>query len=406
MMNFWKRKREERSAEEWGSLDPRLAEAFGIARNSAGMAVTAASAENLSTVLACVQAIAAGIASLPALVYRATDGGREEAPDHPLARLILNGVNDREGWPDFLESVVANALLRGNGLAEIVTDDRGRLRELHGIPWAWVAPRVLTSGQLVFDWTDTYGLRGAPGQMRRLLNSEVVHLKDRSDDGVLGRSRLSRARETIGTALAVQVFAGSTYANQATPKGVLTFKSKLSAESLQRVKAMWRELFTGPDNAAKTLVLDQDGAFAPISVSPEDAELLASRRFTTEELARLFNVPPPIVGIWDHSSFTNSETAGRWFAIFTLTPWIRKLETEFARAILGAGYSLEIDLSGLTRGDYAARWAAHKIAVDSRILTPNEVRETEGYNPRPGGDEMASPPTAPAPEPATTQNAP
>ena len=402
MLGRWRRKREER-AQEWGSLDPRLAEAFGISRSAAGVSVTATSAEGLATVSACVQAIAAGIASLPALVYRETEGGREEAPDHPLARMIRDGVNDREGWPDFIESLVANALLRGNGLAEIVTDDRGRLRELCSIPWAWVAPRVLTSGRLAFEVTDMYGARGAPGHMRRLLNAEVIHIKDRSDDGMLGRSRLSRARETIGTALAVQLFAASTYANQATPKGVLSFKSRLNSDQLVRVKQMWLDLFTGPDNAAKTLILDQDGEFKPMSVSPEDAELLASRRFTTEELARLFNVPPPIVGIWDHSSFTNSETAGRWFAIFTLTPWIRKLETEFARAVLGAGYSLEIDLSGLTRGDYAARWNAHKIAVGSRILTPNEVREAEGYNPRPDGDALAAEPSTPAPAPAVAE---
>ena len=391
-MAFWNRKRKPEQREEWGSLDPRLAEAFGVVRSTSGATVTPMTAENLSTLFACVQGIAGSIASLPALVYRKTDDGREEAPDHLLSRLIRDGVNDRESWPDFLESVLANALLRGNGLAEVVADDRGRLRELHGVPWAWVSPRLLTSGRLVFDWTDTYGIRGAPGVMRRLLNTEVIHIKDRSDDGVLGRSRLSRARETIGTALAVQVFAGSTYANQATPKGVLSFKSKLNSDQLNLVKAMWRDLFTGPDRAAKTLILDQEGAFNPISVSPEDAELLASRRFTTEELARLYGVPPPLAGIWDHSSFTNSETAGRWYAIFTLTPWIRKIETEFARAVLGSGYSLEIDLSGLTRGDYAARWNAHKIAVDAKILTPNEVRETEGYNPRPDGNEPVDKP--------------
>ena len=303
--------------------------------------------------------------------------------------MIRDGVNDRESWPDFLEHLVANALLRGNGLAGIGTDDRGRLRELYSIPWAWVSPRIVQSGRLVFDWTDSYGTRGEPGKMRRLIGAEVIHIKDRSDDGVLGRSRLSRARETIGTALAVQHFAAATYRNQATPKGLLSIKGRLSEGPLERLKAQWRDLFAGADNAAKTLILDQDASFSPISVSPEDAELLQSRRFTTEELARLYNVPPPIVGIWDHSSFTNSETAGRWFAIFTLTPWIRKLETEFARAVLGAGYSLEIDLSGLTRGDYGARWAAHKIAVDSRILTTNEVREAEGYNPRPDGYELA-----------------
>jgi HK97 family phage portal protein len=375
-----------RRSEEWGTLDPRLAAAFGAGPTSSGISPTASMAENLGTILACVQAIGGGIASLPALVYRMTPDGREEVDDHPLARMIRDGVNDRESWPDFLEMLVANAVLRGNGLAEIVTDSNGRLRELRSAPWQWVAARAVPSGRLVFDVSDPFGIYGPPGHTRRLIPGEVIHLKDRTDDGLLGRSRLSRAREVVGTGLALQHFSGAQWRNGATPRGALTFKGKLGAPQLEQVRALWSSLFTGPDNAAKALILDQDGDFKPLSVSPEDAEVLASRRFTTEELARLYNVPPPIVGIWDHSSFTNSETAGRWFAQFTLTPWIRKLETEFARTVLGRGYSMEIDLSGLTRGDYSARWAAHKIAVDADILTRNEVRQVEGYNRRPDGD--------------------
>jgi HK97 family phage portal protein len=108
-----------------------------------------------------------------------------------------------------------------------------------------------------------------------------------------------------------------------------------------------------------------------ISVSPEDAELLASRRFSTEELARIFQVPPPLVGIWDNSTFTNSETAGRWFATHTLAPWLRKLEAEFSRSVFTAGSPsfLEFDLSGFLRGDPEARWRSYDIAIKNRVLT-------------------------------------
>lgn len=390
-MGFWSRLmgRTERRSEEWGTLDPRLAEALGGGPSWSGETVSVRSAENLSTVMACVGAIAGGISSLPALIYRNTPDGREEVDDHPVARMIRGGVNERESWPDFLDLWVSNALLLGNGLAEIVFDDRGAARELRSQPWDRVTARLLQSRRLAFDVSDPTGLYGPAGKPRRLLQGEVLHLKDRSDDGLLGRSRLSRAREAIGTGIATQRFAGAMYKNGATPRGALKFSGRLSQEQVDRVRGLWQTLFTGADNAAKVLILDNDGEFKPFSVSPEDAELLASRRFTTEELARIYNVPPPIVGIWDHSSFTNSETAGRWFASFTLTPWIRKIEAEFSRALLGRGYSLEIDLSGLTRGDYSARWAAHKIAVDADILSRNEVRQVEGYNKRPDGDKPA-----------------
>ena len=123
-------------------------------------------------------------------------------------------------------------------------------------------------------------------------------------------------------------------------------------------------------------------------VSPEDAEFLASRRFTTEELCRVFGVPPVIAGDLSHGTFTNSETMLRWFAMATLTPWIRKIEAEFSPQRVSVNpaattHKLEIDLSGLLRGDPAQRWASWKIAADANILTVNEIREIEGFNPLP-----------------------
>ena len=114
--------------------------------------------------------------------------------------------------------------------------------------------------------------------------------------------------------------------------------------------------------------------------------MLASRRFTVEELCRLFQVPPPIVQDYTHNTFTNAAQASLWYAQLTLSPWVRKIEEEFRRSVLGAGsadLSLEVDLSGLMRGDYEARWKAHEIAVRNQILDANEVREVEGWNPRP-----------------------
>jgi HK97 family phage portal protein len=142
----------------------------------------------------------------------------------------------------------------------------------------------------------------------------------------------------------------------------------------------------GAANGKRVMFMDKDTTFTPMQISPEDAEVLASRRFSGEEIARLFGVPPPIVGDLTHGTFTNSETAGRWFAQFTLAPWARKIEAEFARSVFadptGATH-IEIDLAGLMRGSYTERWTANVAAVAAGILTANEVRETEGYNPLP-----------------------
>ncbi|WP_291718741.1 phage portal protein [Magnetospirillum sp. 64-120] len=358
---------------------------------ASGQRVNARVAENLSTVLACVGAISTAIASLPVFVYRRVDGGREEDDGHPLARLIQAGPNPWQSWVDWVEWTAASALLRGNALSEVVTDSAGAVMALNPIPWDWVSVQLLPTGRLAYDVTEATGIYGGSGRVRRLLAHEVLHIKDRSDDGMVGRSRLSRAAETVGGALAVQNFAGSIYKNGINPSGAIKLgQAKLPEGALTRLREGLERMFAGSGNAARALILEGGAEWQQISVSPEDAELLASRRFTTEELARLYQVPPPIVGIWDHSSFTNSETAGRWFAQFTLAPWIRKIEAEFARSVLTAAgresHHVEFDLSGFLRGDPAQRWQGYDVALRNRVLTPNEVRQAEGYNRRPGGD--------------------
>lgn len=351
---------------------------------AAGQQVNHHTAEGLSVVLACVGAISGALASLPAYVYRRQGTARLEAADHPLAGLIRRGPNKWQSWPDFIEWLAASALLRGNALIEIVTD-RGVLAELRPIPWDNAAVTMLPSGRLVYDITNIQSLYDGTGRIRRLLDTEVVHLRDRTDDGLVGRSRLHRAAAVVGASLAVQSFASSLYTNGAFPSGTIEVPGALSDPALEQLRARFTEAFTGPKNAAKALVLENGVKWNSISISPEDAELLASRKFSGEELARIFNVPPPLIGILDHSSFTNSETAGRWFAQHTLAPWIRKIEAEFGRAVLNGDAELEIDMTGFLRGDPAQRWQGYDIALRNTVLTVDEVREAEGYNPLSAG---------------------
>ncbi len=356
--------------------------------------VNARLAENLSMVLAPVSAIATALSSLPVWVYRRTPAGRVADENHPIMRLVREGPNPHQSWPDFMEFIVASILLRGNGVSEIVADNgTGEIRELRAFPWSDVAIQLLGNGRLAYDVSDTNGLYyGAIGRTRRLLQDQVLHIRDRSDDGLIGRSRLSRCASVVSVALAVQEFSASLYENGINPSGALEVEGKLSPEALKQLAKNFREAFTGSHNAARTLVLDQAVKWKQISISPEDAEMLATRRFSGEELARLYQVPPPIVGDLTHGTFTNSETLIRFFAQSTLSSWCRKIEAAFMRSLLSESdrqtHEIEIDLSGLLRGDPETRWASHKIAVDARILTPNEIREEEGWNPRPGGDEF------------------
>ncbi len=340
-------------------------------------ALSARAHENLSTVLACTAAISSALAYVPALIYRVTDDGRTEVPNHPVRRLTRQGVNASTTWPDFMEHLVASALLTGNGLATIERDGRGQLLSLSWVPWGMVTVQYLRSGRLAYDVTDGRG--GA----RRFLQGEVLHLRDRTDDGLIGRSRLSRAAEAVAGVVASNEFAKSFLDRGAAPSGVIELPGTFTKEQRDALRDQFQSRHGGAGKAGSTLILDGGMTWKAASISPEDAELLDSRKFGVEEICRLFQVPPPLVQDYSHNTFTNSETAGRWFAQFTLAAWARKIEAEFARSVLASGLELELDLSGFLRGDPQTRWAAHKIAIDTGVLDADEVRQVEGWNPRP-----------------------
>lgn len=403
-MSWWSRIKQavSRRSEEWGTLDPRLAAAFGISETAAGVTVNARVAEAQSTVFGCVQAISSAVAQLPIYVYKREGNSRIEQPGHPLQRLYHDGPNENQSWPDFMESFVASTLLRGNGLTEIGTDRNGQLESLKFIPWDWTTVQLMPGKRLAFDVFEPFG-PGANGKQRRLLSDEVIYLKDRSDDGLIGRSRLSRAAEVVGTAAAASQFAGSFFRNSANPSGALEYDKGLGETQFAQLKDRLKEGFVGPTKAGRFLILENGMKWKQIALSPEDAELLESRRFSVEELCRIYQVPPPIVQDYTHNTFTNSETAGRWFAQFTIAPWARKIEAAMARALFerGSGFEIEFDMSGFLRGDPLQRWQSHQIALANKVLSPNEVRQVEGWNPREGGDEFeeTKEPAAPDPEP-------
>lgn len=337
-------------------------------------------AENVASVTACCNVIASAIASLPPILYRLRAGNKVEVEDHPLLSLVRQGPNEQSTWFDMIEAWVASMLLFGNGLLAIDRDDTGGLIGLRFIPWSWVTVSRAASGRLLYD-VNELGTLGAAGRSYRLLETEVLHLKDRSDDGLIGRPRLGRAGDAIAAAIVAQATARSFLNNAMMPSIALEVPGTLSPEQAQRLREQLNTRYTGAENAGRALVLDGNIKASVLQVTPEDAELLESRRFSVEEVCRVFQVPPPLVQDYSRNTFTNAATAGLWFGQFTLGPIVRKIEAEFSRSLLPSGYALELDMSAFLRGDPATRWQAHKIALETGALTVNEVREIEGFDP-------------------------
>jgi HK97 family phage portal protein len=262
--------------------------------------------------------------TLSSIIYQKTGKTRSEANTGEIQALVKNGPNPWQTWPEFIEMLVAQTLLRGNGLVEIESDRSGEVTGLRVIPWGWCNVQMLPSGQLVYDVYDQPGIYApTQGRRRRLLQHEVIHVRDRSDDGLIGKSRLQRAAAVLRNAQAVNSFATSILENGLHVSDVLTSERDLTQEAIAGVRQKFQDTHGGPGKAGKLLILPGGNfTFHKVSITPEDAELLESRKFTTEEICRLFQVPPPIVSDYSHNTFTNSEQAGRWFAQFCLLPWV------------------------------------------------------------------------------------
>ncbi len=341
-------------------------------------------AEDVAAVVACVNAIASSIASLPVYCYRNTNsGGREEVTAGPLVNLLRRPC-EYLTWPGWVEFQLGQMLLHGQCFAEIVTDRQDAVVALDPIPFREVGIVWLPSGRIAYDVTR---LRGQPGaQPRRVLARDMFTLLDRSDDGVTGRSRLSRSPGVVAAALEAQRFAVFAFQNQATPSVAVVLPPGITPDGVRRMRAYFTMRQAGTDNARRPLFLDASSDVKTLSVSPEDAELLNARRFSVEEVCRVFGVPPPVVQHYEHNAYANATQAAQWFAVNTLQPIIRKIESEFSRSVISdPAAHIEFDLSGMTRGSHLERWQANEIMVRSGIVSVAEIRDAEGFG-GPGPD--------------------
>lgn len=342
-------------------------------------------AENLSAVFACVQIISETVATLPLVVYRKEGDGKFPVAGHPVARLFSLEPNSLQTPPEFLEMVLAHCLLRGNSYAEIIRDNRGAPVELIPLhPDTVAVLRIPNTRRVLYD------VSGPDGGTRRLLADEVLHLKDRSDDGVVGKSRLHRARETFGTAISTERFAGATYRNGAKLSGVLTHPDQIGTDAQNNIRQSFVDKYSGADKAASVAVLEEGMKWTSISVSPEDAQMLESRRFSVEQIARMYRVPPPVLGDLSNGSYSNVTELGRWFYQHCIMPWCYKIERTIERALFSDAsrnaYEVEFDADVLVRGDMLQRFQAYRIGREVGLYSANELRKFENLNPRTDAD--------------------
>ncbi|MCA0919707.1 phage portal protein [Pseudooceanicola nanhaiensis] len=340
----------------------------------------------LSAVWACTNLLAGSIGSLPVMTYRTTEEGREPARDHALFRLLHDSPNYDQTALDFWEFVAASLELWGNAYAAVERESSGRLIALVPIRPDLVSVRRRESGTLEYRWTED-------GQSHVRPDSGVLHIRGFGGNPLGGMSTLHFGRQAFGLARAIDRSAGTTFKNGMRPSGALTFKDWLSAEQREITKTVLVETFVGAQNTGRPLVLEGDTTWTPLTINPEDAQMLESRRFSVEEICRFFGVPPHMIGHTEKSTSwgTGLEQQTLAFQKFTLRRRLKRIEQAVNKQLLSAadrarGLYVEFNLEGLLRGDSASRSAFYQSGLSNGWLTINEVRARENLGPVEGGD--------------------
>lgn len=346
------------------------------------------SAQGISAVYGCVAAISETVASLPLILFRRTGDDRERASDHPLYRVLHDLPNPGQTALEFREWMQACVLLRGNAFARIVRGWDGQVREL----WPLSPDRVtvLSVGDaLAYDVTDQ------AGKVQRLLADEVLHLRHRAgDDARLGVSPIAAAREVIQLAIAERDHGNATFINGTRLSGILKFPGQLKTGQRQTIRDSWNSQYAGGTNSGKTAILEEGVEYQTVSMTLEDAEWIAARQFSVEEVCRLFRVPPTIVGDLRHGNYSNSVELARQFVTLTLRRHLLMWEQAIAHKLLTeAGrrtYFAEHQVEGLLRGDATNRADFYAKGIDAGWLLPSEARRLENLPTVPGIDDAHS----------------
>ena len=371
---------------------------FFMGSSTSGKRVNERSAMQMTAVYSCVRILSEAVASLPLQFYRYNEnGGKEKAVDHPLYFLLHDEPNPEMTSFVFRETLMMHLLIYGNAFSQIIRNGKGEIVALYPLMPDRMTVDRDEGGHLYYEYTvydaDDVAGRGstgakAAGKTVRLLPYDVLHIPGLGFDGLVGYSPIAMAKNAIGMAIACEEYGAKFFANGAAPSGVLEHPGTLKDPS--RVRESWQATFGGSSNAQKVAVLEEGMKYTPISISPEQAQFLETRTFQIDEIARIFRVPPHMIGDLEKSSFNNIEQQSLEFVKYTLDPWVSRWEQAMVRALLTPEekkrYFFKFNVDGLLRGDYQSRMQGYATARQNGWMSANDIRELENLDKIPAED--------------------
>lgn len=356
-----------------------------------GITVSPESAMRYTTVMICVRVLAESVASLPCVLYkRRKDDGKDRADGHPTYHVLHNQANAWNTAFEYTEGTMGNLAMRGNGYAYVERNSLGQTTAT--IP---LNPDPVKIEQ-ASDWSPIYTVTLPDNTRTKLKRSEIHHIRGPFPKGYVGQSMISLARESIGLGLAAERFGSNLYANGVKPSGFLRHPKQLGPVATENIRKSFEERYAGLENSSRPLILEEGMEWTALSINPDDAQFLETRKFQRSEIAGVFRVPAHLVNDLEKATFSNIEHSTLDFIIHSLRPWLVRWEQAINRDLLTEkdrheGYFAEFMIDGLLRGDFATRMAGYALQIQNGIASPNEVRARENMNPRLDGDEYWKP---------------
>jgi HK97 family phage portal protein len=354
---------------------------YGGNRNPSGVRIDPETALRSTVVLACVRVLSSSVAGLPLHLYRRLpNGGKEIAREVPLYRILHERPNGWQTSYEWREQIMLHLLTHGQAFVEIA--GAGPATQLIVLHPSRMQVERIENGRLRYRYREDRGTETIYSQ------DAIMHLRWLSDDGVNGMVPVELARDAIGLARACEIHGASFFGNGARPGVVLSTDSTISAEAAEALRNGWERMHRGSERSHRTAVLQ--GGLKPIEIgggNMQESQFLETRRFAVEECARVWGVPPHLVGDLSRSSFSNIEQQSIDFVTNGLMPWLRRIESAIARDLItDDSLFAEFDTRGLLRADAAGRSAYFNTLWSLGVASVNEIRAWENMNPVDGGD--------------------
>lgn len=342
----------------------------------------------VSAVYACARNICEDIGKLRVDVYSVERDQydnirRKVAIRHPL-RILLKKPNRYQDNFQFIETIMMALVMRGNSYVAIMRDRAGRPAALIPVHPDRVTIVEADDGELFYRVSKGSRFENAQiGDLMNIPERDVIHIRGLSGNGLVGLSPLEFAAHTVGFALTSEEYQSRFFSRGARPSGALKHPEKISKEAADRLKVDWESAYGGMENTGKTVLLEEGMEYQSLSMTSVDAEFLSTRKFTVEEIARIFRVPLHKIGQLDRSTNNNIAAQDISYINDTLSPYIERIETAFELKFdMGDNYEMLFDVWSLMRMDMVALSTAMRTLKMGGLISTNEGRMRLGLNPR------------------------